>query len=348
MIATHLGTLAHRCHCSHPDTTTYCVLEGESKHSVCSDCDYIEAEDRQKLILNYKDTWKFVTTSQLAADSLKLCRHVPINCKGIIGVARSGLIPAAIISTHLHLPLFSVSKETGLIKLGTGTREYLVPYQSEFVKSGHNSDYFLVDDSVFNGNTMWLTRGILEGLNFVTAAVYVKPESMSVVDFAAESWEAPHFFEWNLFNSGFMAPWPDEGYNGIAIDFDGILCDDPQPGADRSPDLEWLKNLQPHYYMPRYTKVEEIITNRLEKWRPETEDWLRRHGLGWKKLIMSPHETVEERDANFPQEIVQHKGRVYKESECMLYIESDPMQAELIFEFTQKPVLCPAIARIFQ
>jgi uncharacterized HAD superfamily protein len=154
-------------------------------------------------------------------------------------------------------------------------------------------------------------------------------------------------------NTLMMAPLRETGIKdpflgeGLALDFDGIISVDPEWGDDRADNLDWLLDLKPGKYIPRRCCVPLIATNRLEKWREATEQWCEKWGVTYERLVMSPYETAEERDANFPESAIQVKGVAYRDSECNLFVESDPFQADLIHQFTGKPVLCPQSRQLF-
>lgn len=346
MIVTHIG-LAHRCH--HPDAEKkYCILHGQPTDtlSVCEGCK-LRYDPPTRAPIKPNNNWVYKSTGDLVTDALELCKYVPSDCRGICGVPRSGIMPAAAIATHLHMPLYEASKSNGVKQIGSGIRF------SERQKEIGNGPLFVVDDSVHDGNTYWLIKQILPK-DSITSAVYVRPESKSFIDYYALEAPTPHLFEWNLFNTLMMSPLRETGIMdpylgaGLALDFDGIISQDPKQGDDRSDNLEWLLNLQPGKYMPRRCYVTLIATNRLEKWRSATEQWCERWGIKYEKMIMSPYDTPEERDADFPKSAVMVKGEAYRNSKCNLFVESDPFQAELIFQYTGKPVLCPQSRQLYQ
>ena len=82
-----------------------------------------------------------------------------------------------------------------------------------------------------------------------------------------------------------------------------------------------------------------LITSRLEKYRPETEDWLSKHGVQYKSLIMMPYATKAERLAGIPHGL--WKAERYREimDECALFVESDERQARQIAGATGARVL---------
>jgi hypothetical protein len=63
------------------------------------------------------------------------------------------------------------------------------------------------------------------------------------------------------------------------------------------------------------------------------------------KLILHPAETFAARDADF--DVIEHKAKRFKQSDCSIFIESCPQQAKLIAEFSGKPALCPTAQTFF-
>ena len=57
------------------------------------------------------------------------------------------------------------------------------------------------------------------------------------------------------------------------------------------------------------------------------------------------HSAADRRDSYDPGE---HKGLVYRDSACWLFVESDPKQAAAIHEASGKAVLCPKMGAVFQ
>lgn len=324
----------------------HCTLSGISSDrvAVCETCkERTEAVTEEEVEYSYD----YVTTTKLVSDSLRLARYVPSDCIGIVGVARSGLIPASILATHLHLPLyelslsdFKTSPKVNLIKGGCRITEV---YDNDI--SGR---MFIVDDTVYNANTMDFLRSIMPK-NDLLSAVYVRPGKENSVDHYAKLLPAPHFLEWNLFNSDFVRGIPNTPFaGGIAFDFDGILCEDPISGQDRVHPLDWLADLKPTGYCPRKSNIPLIITMRLEKWREKSDKWLKKYNIGYDNMKMVNCDNAELRDANFMSYLEHHKAKCFKESDCFMMIESDPMQAQFISEYSGKPVLCPIEGKIYR
>jgi uncharacterized HAD superfamily protein len=121
------------------------------------------------------------------------------------------------------------------------------------------------------------------------------------------------------------------------VDMDGILCKDgpPENSNDAGQYLSYITNAIPKILIS--TTIGAIVTSRLEKYRDVTEDWLIRHGIKYKQLIMLNVESAERR-----RELAVHgryKADVYKAIGGLLFIESEEWQARAIAKTTEKPVL---------
>jgi hypothetical protein len=94
-----------------------------------------------------------------------------------------------------------------------------------------------------------------------------------------------------------------------------------------------------------FVGIYRTTTARLEKWRPQTEDWLCRHGIVWKELAMGPWPSLESRRRD--KDIDKFKAYVLAHSSCYGFVESDVRQAKSIMQIARKPVLCPAAKEFF-
>lgn len=278
------------------------------------------------------DSYTFVTTARLTQDAARLAALLPPSINGVVGVARSGLIPAGVLAMIRHVPLFAANRQGYVVPCGCGWR---------LGAARPGKTILLVDDTVCGGTTLrevrpWV-RAAFPGAEILTAAIYCPEHRRDLVDFVAEPIDAPHYLEWNYFNSSMI--------HKAALDCDGILCDDcPAQADDDGPRyLEFIRNVRPKY-LPRREPVSAIVTARLEKYRLQTVDWLSHWGVRSNRLIMYPG-TMRER--NQPGEIVRWKAQQYRDLPLAMFVESDPRQAPEIARLAGKPCMCPAAERIF-
>lgn len=264
-----------------------------------------------------------ITSAQMARDTVELVGQLPSDIVAVAGIPRSGMMPASLLAMMLHVPLLEVTGPS-LRALASGTRMDEVPISAGRV--------LVVDDSVCTGAVM---RDVQMSLGprakFVYCAMYVRPETATLVEIYARLVPDPHLFEWNLPNC-IQA-------ESAAFDMDGVLCEEWRGDEVNDPEgyLSFIANARP-CWLPRRRPVPLIVTARLEQHRAATMIWLQQQGIEVIKLVMGPWKDVAERRANYSAS--KHKGRVYSQSDCRLFIESDPIQAREIHLASQKPVLC--------
>lgn len=265
---------------------------------------------------------RFVTSADLANDTIKLIPKLPTDLSGIVGIPRSGMVPATLLATYLHLPLFEMTN-TGPRQLSNGWR------LSDSAHIERHGPMLLVDDTSMHGNAMNMAKAQWKETKrkqeVIGAVVYCSPQKYHhhgpMPDLWAVDLEHPHLLEWCLFNCGFM--------HFSALDFDGIMTVD---------------QTQHPQYLPRKYPLKLIVTGRLERERQRTLDWMSRHGITAERLEMWPG-TLEDREK--PGAIAAFKAEHFKKSGLQFFVESDPEQAAEIARLTRKTVVCPSAKRCF-
>jgi hypoxanthine phosphoribosyltransferase len=282
---------------------------------------------------------QFITTANLMADAKRLASMLPHDTSRIIGVARSGLCVSTMVAMILHRPLDIIRQSKGdLIDGGNGWR-----------LSGNTTaagPVVVIDDTCMSGNSFRHVMPIVRRRypNAISAAVYVNPKARTKPDLWVRDLPWPHVLEWNLFNS-IMSP-------GLAVDFDGILCEDCPAGSDDDGRkyLDFLTNVRPLYPM-RKTPIPLIVTARCEKYRQQTQEWLAKHGIRATKLIMGPWSGPADRNRH---DVAAYKAGHYRDFmrrhrgiKPAMFVESCPHQAKRIAELSGGLVVCPAAERCF-
>ena len=106
---------------------------------------------------------------------------------------------------------------------------------------------------------------------------------------------------------------------------------------DGSNYIRFLQNAKP-LFIPA-APVDTLISCRLEKYRSYTEEWLKRYKIQYKHLVMLDLPSKSERLRWNKHGL--YKAKYYKEHRNLsLFIESGIDQAQVIADYTQKPVLC--------
>ncbi|MDE3213025.1 MAG: phosphoribosyl transferase [Bacteroidota bacterium] len=258
---------------------------------------------------------------------LKKLSIMPRDIDLIVGVPRSGMLPANLLALYLNKPY-------------TDLQSFL---NGHIYKAGERGQFFdikgfkkilVVDDSVASGGALAKVKESLKtkeaDFSIEYCAVYVVPGKERTVDYYFEVVPLPRYFQWNVLNHTSLEK--------ACFDIDGVLCVDPTPDQndDGEKYREFLLNATP-LFIPG-SKIGTIVTSRLEKYRRETETWLRDHKVRYNNLVMLdlPNMEARQRAGNHGT----HKATVYNSGPYVLFVESEPAQAAEINRITGKPVLC--------
>lgn len=239
------------------------------------------------------------------------------------------MLPANLLALYLNKPYTDLESFVNGHIYNTGERGRLM--DMNLIKK-----VLVVDDSVFAGEAMERAKQKLAkstvNSELVFCAVYVSPGSERHLDIWFEEVAPPRVFQWNVLHHSVL--------ERACVDIDGVLCVDPteEQNDDGIGYVEFLRKATPLFLPSR--RIRTIVTSRLEKYRDETEFWLREHGITYDSLVMLDLPSKEARQASGCH--ATHKAREYLKKEYSLFIESDPMQSLKINEITKKPVLCTA------
>lgn len=266
------------------------------------------------------------TVSELNTLLTQQISIIPQNVDLIVGVPRSGLLAASILSLRLHLPLTDV---VGLC-------------EGRIFQSGKRGGEFnfadikralVVDDSSNSGFSIASARKMIEDANLPIhvdfSAVYSTSEAKKSLDYYWEICEAPRVFEWNVMHHSVI--------ECACVDIDGVLCRDPNEmeNDDGENYIKFIDTVDP-LVVPAGV-INTLVTCRLEKYRNATEKWLRSAGIRYNELIMLdlPSGSARRKWGRYGE----YKGEVYKKSKNRLFIESSLHQAHKIADISTKPVL---------
>ena len=250
----------------------------------------------------------------------------------IVGIPRSGMIPAYMISLLLNVnctDFFSFIENRSLYK---GQRKLKNNGDIHLLPHDHKS-ILLVDDSIFTGNDMKEKKALLPvnlKHKITTLAIYSTEQKREDIDCFFVYLPNLRLFEWNIFHVHTLS-WS-------CVDLDGVLCKDPAIDEDDDGEnyLNFVKNAVP-FILPTY-KIHSLVTNRLEKYRSETEAWLKNHGITYDNLVMLDLPDLEERHKW--KIYAKNKALYYKNSNTRLFIESSYLEAKEICLLSGKDVYC--------
>jgi hypoxanthine phosphoribosyltransferase len=132
--------------------------------------------------------------------------------------------------------------------------------------------------------------------------------------------------------TGLRAMLPDHAYRLVAVDLDGVLCDDIAPdryAADLAACLAERDQLLMAAHCPALeADTHVVVTGRPEEDRPRTLAWLQRHGLG----ALPVHFRDPLVDPPTDEGSARHKGRTADRLGCTDFIESSAQQAVFLAE----------------
>lgn len=283
----------------------------------------------------------FVSMDELYRDVIAWERKLP-EFDAVCGVPRSGLFPASYIALRRNIRLVEI---TDLLREPKGAIERaplrdtnpIVKYRRRI-----GNKLLIVDDSSSDQSVTFTDlREKLDGshdLDISYGAVY-RAAPKSKVDFYHREVPLPRMFGWNWYRHWWL--------QYAMLDMDGVLCEDWNHRPEQDQDEEFRQHLisvKP-LYIPD-VPILAVVTSRLERYRQETADWLRRHRVHYKHLIMHPARTPEERRRAGNH--AERKAAAYgKSRDANLFVESDIRQATKIHELTKRPVLCIDTMQMF-
>ncbi len=258
---------------------------------------------------------------------LKRLHIIPRDIDLIVGVPRSGMLPANLLALYLNRPYTDIhSFMNGHI--------YKAGARGQFFDTAQFKKILIVDDSVASGSALSECKENLKEFtstfDIKYCAIYVVPGKEKMVDYHFEVVPLPRYFQWNILNHTTLEK--------ACFDIDGVLCADPTPeqNDDGEKYIDFILNA-PTLFIPG-SKIGTIVTSRLEKYRKETEYWLKTNNVKYNDLIMLdlPDMAARQRANSHGQ----HKAKAYMSKPYVLFIESDLSQAIEINRIAKKPVLC--------
>lgn len=258
---------------------------------------------------------------------LKKLSIIPRDFDLIVGVPRSGMLPANLLSLYLNRPYTDIhSFLNGHI--------YKAGARSQFFDISEFKKILVVDDSIASGSAMVEVRESLKHLeskfDIKYCAVYIIAGKEKMVDYFFEIVPLPRYFQWNILNHTTLEK--------ACFDIDGVLCADPLPeqNDDGPKYIDFILNAPP-LFIPG-SKIGTIVTSRLEKYRTETETWLKANNIKYNDLVMLdlPDMAARQRANNHGD----HKAKAYMAKPYVLFVESEYHQAVEINRLSKKPVLC--------
>ena len=278
----------------------------------------------------------------------KYLRNVIPEFDIVVPLPRGGFLPASIIASKFGKPLatpdmFLKSKYWWTTSIyvdkprGNNTEFNMdIPKKEDW-------KILLVDDVSYNGQgLLWRTKKLIQETLPKTTVFKVAPycfeRTKAGLDYYCKVINIEHWFEKDLLIR-------KRGTAPIFVDMDGVLCDDSPCFStyDEKVYLESIKLAKP-YLIPHWT-IDAIITGRLEKYRPETEQWLKENKVKYNKLIMQEGNQITGTNH------AMYKSKVIKSLSLppigSIMIESSLEQSKVIYKETGIQVICTETNQLF-
>jgi len=258
---------------------------------------------------------------------LKRISILPKDFDLIVGIPRSGMLPANLIALYLSKPFTDIHSFVNGHIYKSGER-------GQYIDVKRFKRILIVDDSIASGSAMEKAKELIKTVSadfeINLCAIYVVPGKVKMVDYYFEEVALPRYFQWNILHHSTLEK--------ACFDIDGVLCIDPT--EDQNDDgpiyTDFVLNAKP-LFIPS-CKIGTLVTSRLEKYRKETETWLDKNNVKYSKLVMLdlPNKEARQKLNNHAK----HKANTYKDISYNLFFESSLNQAIEINRITGKPVFC--------
>lgn len=300
---------------------------------------------RQLIISGRRLRVNFVSYKELHEDIIEWTKTLP-DFNLIVGIPRSGLLPALLLSLHYNIPLSEIESFENDHIFKSGQRgQSNANLLSTSTEKKEKIKVLIVDDSCTSGNTINTIKESLKnfkylknyGTEYITSiesikygAMYVTEDSKKYVDYFCRIIDHPRCFQWNWMHHLILTE--------SCCDIDGVLCEPPNSiqNDDSENYIQFLKKTKP-IFIPT-VKIKNLVTCRLEKYRNLTEEWLFKYNIKYDKLFMMNYSSMQERQR--VNQYAEYKADIYLKSNTILFIEDEIIQAQKIAQITKKPVLC--------
>lgn len=259
---------------------------------------------------------------------------VPSDVSLIVGVPRSGMIAALLVGEFLHKPVIDLQGFLNNTEPMCGSR-------SKHMRAD-TGRVLVLDDTLYTGRSMNAVRARIQAKNVLFGCIYAEGKNATEqVDLYFENNYNPneelwHLYEWNILHHG------EKLSKRTMWDLDGVLCADPPDERKFEQYRQYIADAHP-LIVPT-TPLGAIVTYRLDQYRQVTEDWLKRAGIQYERLYM--YGGVYKTRGNIAA--ARYKAAIYGASDwALLFIESTPLQAEMIAAETGKQVFCYSNGKMY-
>ncbi|UXZ55431.1 phosphoribosyltransferase [Halomonas sp. 7T] len=236
----------------------------------------------------------------------------------VVGIPRSGMVPAYMIALALNVNCTDISSWVNNYPLKKGMTRGL---KNELTLPWEAKKVLIVDDSIMSGNSL---KSEIEALpawlssRASTLAVYSSKPFRKDVDIVLEFVPHPRAFEWNIFHHKVISR--------SCISLEGMI---------KKSEEENNKNEINFRYIPSGL-IDTIVSCQSKSKRQEVESLLAERGVSYRELVMSDSED----NVMTLENLINFKVGKFTDSSSDLFIEYDSYQARIICQEAKKPVFC--------
>lgn len=182
----------------------------------------------------------------------------PHDVDAVLGVPRSGMIPAYLVGLYLNKPVSDIQR------FAEGKTTFAAGARGANIRRSHSRKILVVDDSYRRGHAYLKVREQLkhiQDVEFIYAAIFTTSEGIDVLDVWCEVMTSHRMFEWNIFHHPLISK--------AALDIDGVLCENPPVDDDGEQYLAYIRHATSKFIPSIPVKM--LVSCRLEKYRAATE-----------------------------------------------------------------------------
>ena len=270
-----------------------------------------------------------------------------LNPKGIVGIPRSGVMAAVMVSEEIHVGTCSLAE----FMLANGQEYVFWRHGKRPIKHNDNGPIIIMEDTCWHGSmkrSVDMLRNAFPNETFISCCIYLEGPcdiycpDIHLVDIRKEALSDPEhpiaLYFHNILDSYFN--------NLYLYDIDGVICLNPPQDTDIEAYEDYLMHPTP-LHIPSTPSGNPLTfcSYRLNKYRKLTEDFLKSQNIHVRDIIMYNAETITERNKVSPGT---YKGHVYRNSNFKLFIESNDKEAQEICKVSGKPVYCFETGRMYK
>lgn len=269
---------------------------------------------------------QYRSISDLNSQIVKNMHKFPHDVDLVVGIPRSGMLPANLLALYLNKPFTDIDSFVNDKIYSSGER-------GRITEKDKVTKVLVVDDSIAGGSAISQARAKLQvnesRYEIVYAAIFASTLGKKMVDIWCEVIDGYRIFQWNFFHHPVIMPM-------TCMDIDGVLCKNPPIDDDGEKYIEYITNATP-YFIPT-VEIDTLVSCRLEKYRFQTETWLKKYGIKYRNLVLLDLPSKEERIKWGKHGVF--KGEIYKKSDNILFVESSLSEAMEICRISGKQVFC--------